>query len=73
MQLQDIVLRKLHPHGGGVPRKVAGESLCGGAETIPGRYRVTMMGRLSRASLKEGWIRDETGPLLRCERGCRRL
>ena len=29
-------LRKLHPHGGGAPRKVAGESLCRGAETIPG-------------------------------------
>src|SRR2546426_5614413 len=38
------VLRKLHPQGGSVTRNVSGESLCGSAETIPGRYRVTMMG-----------------------------
>jgi hypothetical protein len=56
------VLRKLHPHGGSVPRKLAGESLCGSAETIPFRYRVTMMAGTSRI-LSDGGpvLGDETG------------
>ena len=56
------VSRKLHPHGGGAPRKVAGESLCRGAETIPVLVPCDDDGMFSRASLMEGRTRDETGP-----------
>src|SRR6266705_2201252 len=56
-----MVSRKLHPQGGSVPRNVSGESLCGSAETIPVPVPCDDDGMFSRASLTEGWTRDETG------------
>ncbi len=55
------VSRKLHPQGGSVARNVPGESLCGGAETIPVPVPCDDDGMFSRASRMEGRMRDETG------------
>ena len=44
-----------------VPRNVAGESLCGSAETRPGLVPCDEDGTTSRTFLMEGWKRDETG------------
>ena len=54
-------LRYLHAHGGSVLPEVAGESLGRSAETIPALVPCDDDGMFSRASLKEGWMRDETG------------
>jgi len=40
---------------------VPGESLCGSAETIPALVPCDEDETFSRASLMEGWKRDETG------------